>query len=371
MLLSMRRGRTCGKKTDIARGRIGCQIEPAVNWRCALHVDRILPIVEPMVPANDAPVVFMFPGQSSRYPGLISKLIRHSAANRMIVDEASELLGRDLVQDFDPNNKTIFNRNEDIQIAVFLANHLHAAMLRRAGIRPDLSLGLSLGEYNHIEDIGAAPFEAILRLVAARGSLYDQGPPGAMAAVGPISAEALDAVIQRVGASGLLERAVENSPTQHVIAGTMPAIDAALGVLEREHFVLGTLIEDRLPMHTSAFSGVSERFRQRLKRESWRPTVRPYIPNLTGTIVDNPTGSNFVDHLAAQVRRPVKWRQSLDAIRSTWPNAIFVEVGPRSVLYNLLQARWIPNTKFRTDGAGDDELAIESVCRALADRAAQ
>ena len=358
-------------KTDIARRGIGCQIEPAVNWRCALHVSRILPVVEPMVPANDAPIVFMFPGQSSRYPGLISKLIRHGSANKMIVHEASEVLGRDLVKDFDPSNETIFSRNEDIQIAVFLANHLHASMLRRAGIRADLSVGLSLGEYNHIEDIGVMPFEAVLRLVATRGSLYDQGPSGAMAAVGPISAEALDAVIEQVSASGFLERAVENSPTQHVIAGTMPAIDAALGVLEQEHFVLGTLIEDKLPMHTTAFSGVSEQFRQHLTRVSWRPAQRPYIPNLTGTIMHSPTNSNFVEHLAAQVCRPVKWRQALDAIRGTWPNAIFIEVGPRGVLYNLLQPRWIPNLKFRTDGAGDDDLAIESVCAALVDRVVQ
>jgi malonyl CoA-acyl carrier protein transacylase len=88
-------------------------------------------------------------------------------------------------------------------------------------------------------------------------------------------------------------------------------------------------------------------------------------------MICNPTSSDFVEHLAAQVRRPVRWRQSLDAIRAAWPNAIFVEVGPRGVLYNLLQPRWIANSKFRTDGAGDDELAIESVCAALADRIAQ
>jgi acyl transferase domain-containing protein len=322
----------------------------------------------PMLTDNDAPLVFMFPGQSSRYPSLVRKLIRQSQANRQIVDAASDILDRNLVKDFDPDNPSMFDRNEDIQIAVFLANYIHAAMLKRSGIMPDLSLGLSLGEYNHIEDIGVLAFDAVLRLVAARGALYDRGPAGAMAAVGPISANDLDAVIARVGASGCLERAVENAPTQHVIAGPRPAVDAALGVLEQEHFVLGELIEEKLPMHTAAFQPVSERFRPLLEGCEWRAAQRPYVPNLTGTVIPDPSPAVLIDHLACQVCGRVRWRQSLEAVLRIWPNAVFIEVGPRAVLYNLLQPRWIPNMKFKTDGAGDDEIAVEAVRAGLADR---
>lgn len=310
-------------------------------------------------------IVFMFPGQSSRYPEMLKKLLDQGPGNRAIVQNAADVLGRDLVKDFRPDNRSIFDSNQNIQIAVFLANYIHAAMLRTRGIEPGLSLGLSLGEYNHLVDIGALSFEAALRLVAVRGALYDQGPEGAMAAVGPIALESLNGVIQEARRFGSVEVAVENSPTHHVIGGRRQAVEALLDVLEKEHFVHGSMIDDRIPMHTSLFSGVAERFRPHLEDAQWQPVHRPYLPNMTAQPIPGATGPILVERLAGQVYRPVKWRQSIETIVNRCPDAVFVEVGPRAVLYNLLQSRWIKNQKFKSDGAGANELDIEAVCDGL------
>ena len=306
-------------------------------------------------------IVFMFPGQSSRYPEMLAKLLDHGAANRVIIQNAGDVLGRNLEKDFRPDNPDIFATNQNIQIVVFLANYLHAAMLRTRGIEPDLSLGLSLGEYNHLVDIGALSFEAALRLVAVRGALYDRGPEGAMAAVGPIASGSLDGVIQHARRFGAVEVAVENSPSHHVIGGRKQAVEALLDVLENEHFVHGSMIDDRIPMHTSLFGGVAEQFRPHLQDAPWQPVDRPYLPNTTARLIPDPAAAVFVEHLASQVYRPVKWRQSIETVVNCCPDAVFVEVGPRAVLFNLLQSRWIANRKFRSDGPGANELDIEAV----------
>ena len=92
----------------------------------------------------------------------------------------------------------------------------------------DASIGLSLGEYNHLLHIGALAFEDALRLVAARGAAYDQGPLGAMAAVFPVDEAAVLDAIERLAPVGIVEIANFNSPSQFVLAGDRAAVDAVL-----------------------------------------------------------------------------------------------------------------------------------------------
>jgi len=136
-------------------------------------------------------LVFMFPGQSSRYPGMLEKLVELHPDNADTVARASEALGRDLRAQYAEGNAEAFARNRDIQIGVFLANHLFLRTLQREGIDADYSLGLSLGEWNHLVHIGALPFDQALLAVEQRGLAYDAGPRGMMASVFPISAEEL------------------------------------------------------------------------------------------------------------------------------------------------------------------------------------
>jgi [acyl-carrier-protein] S-malonyltransferase len=295
-------------------------------------------------------VVFMFPGQSSKYPGMIKKLMDRYALARKIISDASDVLGRNLGEHFSRVDADVFSNNQDIQIGVFFASYLHSRLLvEHTAIKPALSLGLSLGEYNHLVDIGALAFEEALQLVAARGRLYDSGPAGIMASVSPVSVEDLRDVLTSVRHHGPIEISNYNSPTQQVIAGSAEAVEAAIAVLTDELFAVCSVIEHRIPMHTSVFTTVSEQFRPCLQSAKWNPVCRPYLPNVKAQMIPNPSRECFVDHLAAHVHRPALWRQSIEAICARDPDAIFVEVGPRSVLFNLLQERWVPNRKFKTD----------------------
>lgn len=62
---------------------------------------------------------------------------------------------------------------------------MHLAALEAAGVTAAASLGLSLGEYAHLVHIGALDVAAAVRLVAARGALYEAGPPGRWPASSP------------------------------------------------------------------------------------------------------------------------------------------------------------------------------------------
>lgn len=263
---------------------------------------------------------------------------------------ASDLLSRDLRRHYNADNPDMFRTNQDVQIGVYLANCMYARLLRGAGVASDLSLGLSLGEYNHIVEIGALSWDETLRLVAMRGALYAAGPEGAMVAFSPVSEEEVETLLSRIDGIGFAEISNYNAPTQFVIAGERHAIERLLAIAEDELFIHGVLIEKKIPMHCRLFASIAHKFAPYLASARWFQVPGPYIPNVTGEILYTPSHGTFIEHLTRHVFQPVKWRHSVAGIVARHPDAILIEVGPKSVLYDLLHPRWVGNRKFKTDG---------------------
>jgi [acyl-carrier-protein] S-malonyltransferase len=288
-------------------------------------------------------LVFMFPGQSSRYPGMLHKITElRPELLRPIVEQASETLGRDLFAQYHEDNSDAFAKNVDVQVGVFVANHLFCELLTAEGVKADRSLGLSLGEWNHVVHSGALSFEQALPAVEARGQAYDAGPRGMMASVFPISAEELEEVAARVRdeGAGVVEVVNLNSPRQQVLSGDGPALERALALLEEETYAQATIIERQVPMHCSTFAPVAERFAETLAKLPFAAPRFAYLPNRLAENLAAPTQQQWVELLSTHVCRPVLWRASVDALLAAEPEACFVEVGPRKVLYNLLDRKW-------------------------------
>jgi [acyl-carrier-protein] S-malonyltransferase len=225
--------------------------------------------------------------------------------------------------------------------------------LQAHGVDADTSLGLSLGEYNHLVHIGAIDFDEALKLVDARGRVYDGGPDGMMAALFPIDREDVEDILRRTADIGCIRVANYNSPSQFVVAGQSAAVQAAMDIAQDEFSIDPVIIEKKIPMHTPVFSSVAEALLPHLKQARFRSPVRPYISNVLGTYVNDATPERIIELLAQHVYSPVLWRQAIDEVVSRRPDAVFVEVGPRGVLYNMLQKRWHANVKFKTDVSED------------------
>lgn len=311
-------------------------------------------------------LVFMFPGQSSRYPGMLDKLARLHPRAEETLAQAEAALGRDLRAHYSEDNPGAFDRNVDVQLGVFVANHMMLSALQGEGIDAELSLGLSLGEYNHLVHIGALDFTAALHVVKARGEAYDAGPRGFMASVQPLALEALEEVVEAVRAQelGVLEIVNLNSPKQHVLSGAQAAVEAAIAILEDEHYVVPTVIERQVPMHSSLFTGVGAAMRPHLERAGFRAARRAYLPNRLGEPLAA-SRADYVTMLAEHVHTPVLWRRSIDHIVAHHPGAILVEVGPRQVLANLLDRKWVSRPKYATDSREDTAEHFRTVIEAL------
>jgi [acyl-carrier-protein] S-malonyltransferase len=315
--------------------------------------------------------VFAYAGQSSKRPGMLERVLAMEPTLRSVVSEASERLSRDLLAHY-AQGKAAFRSNRDIQVGVFLCSYLHQLALEARGIFCDLSLGLSLGEYNHLVQIGALDFADALALVDARGSSYDQGPAGIMAAVYPLEEEELRPHIEAVRGNGRLEIANYNSPTQHVIAGDAAAVEACLERIDEEEFgVMGVIIEKHIPMHTPMFAPVAEIFHPHLAAAAWKVPASTYIPNVLGRPVagalDSPSAvrsADIIDCLVRHVSHPVLWTHSINWLREHCDDLHFLEVGPGQVLTHLMNRRWMGKAPLPTDHEEDVRVSYGAITEA-------
>jgi [acyl-carrier-protein] S-malonyltransferase len=308
----------------------------------------------------------MFPGQSSLYPEMIEKLLDLRPRNWELLARASERLGRNLRVHYRASNAEIFATNRDIQLGVFLANQMFLELLNDGGVHADLSLGLSLGEYSHLVHIGALRFEDALSTVDARGRAYDAGPAGAMASVFPISADDLQQVVDRCQGLGVIEIVNRNSPRQQVLSGQRQALDLAISILRDEYYLEPVIIEEKVPMHSSIFAPVAVAFSATLQHVPFRQPELPYISNLTGRIQHRVSAEMLRESLRRHVYSPVLWRNSIDAVIESYPDAAFVEVGPKAVLYNLLDKKWHRVAKWHVDSVENTASELAGLIETLA-----
>jgi len=290
-------------------------------------------------------IVYMFPGQNSRYPEMIDRLRQWRGCDRILQD-ASDVLRRDVRSHYCSSNGQMFSHNRDVQIGVFLAAYILSERLATEGIHPDASLGLSLGEYNHLVDIGALSFASALHLLDARGRAYENGPRGLMMSVFPCDREQ---VRQSLGAADI---SIEFSAKQFVIGGETSAVQAAAARLEEEAFVEAKVIDTALPMHSRLFLPAANAFREALEKAEWAPARKPYLPNVDGAFLIDARSEDFVDRLYRHVFNTVRWARSVAAIVNCYPDAALVEVGPGRVLYNAVSREYKHVRCFCADDPG-------------------
>ena len=295
------------------------------------------------------PALFLFPGQSSVSPEAISRARASHPAAEDLTGRVRAVLGDARAAEYLDPCGAILRSNRDIQIVVFLATQMYLAALKAERVNAASSLGLSLGEYSHLVDIGALDFDDALRLVDERGRCYDESPPGIMATVLAVDRATVESVVAEARARGPIVISNINTPTQHVLAGDEDAVTAAATVLEDDHAAHIAIIERRVPMHSPLMAPVADAFAPALARAPWKTSTKPYLPNVTASPIERPQPSDFIGHLTRHVSEPVLWQQSIEHVTAAHAGACLVEVGPGGVLHNMIGRAWKKVRSIRVD----------------------
>ncbi|HEY9620574.1 MAG TPA: SDR family NAD(P)-dependent oxidoreductase [Crinalium sp.] len=287
--------------------------------------------------ANDPPVVFMFPGQGSQYVNMARDLYENEPVFRDECDRCFAILqsqhGMDLRSLLYPNTDhsdatEALIQTASAQPALFVIEYALAKLWMSWGVQPRSMVGHSIGEYVAACLANVFSLPDALNLVALRGQLMQQQPPGAMLAVS-LSADDVQPFLNQT-----LALAVSNSPSLSVISGAIEAIQTLESQLS-ERGIDCRRLHTSHAFHSYMMEGVIEPFVEQVRRIRLSPPQVPFISNVTGTWI---TAKDAIDPLywAQHLRQCVQFSQGIAELL-TDSQAVFLEVGPGRTLSTLVK----------------------------------
>ena len=117
---------------------------------------------------------FMFPGQGAQFVGMCADVVKEVPAAKKLFDEASEILGYDLLKVCTDGPKEKLDSTVISQPAIFVASMAAVEKLRQesgqeAVDAATVAMGLSLGEYSALCFADAISFADGVKITKARG----------------------------------------------------------------------------------------------------------------------------------------------------------------------------------------------------------
>jgi [acyl-carrier-protein] S-malonyltransferase len=285
-------------------------------------------------------IVLLFPGQGSQKPGMGKDLAEAFPEARAAFEQADEALGVPISRlCFDgPAEELTLTHNAQPALLAHGAAVWQIAR-ERIGKWVRAAAGHSLGEFTAHYAASALSLGAALRVVRRRGELmYESGVrrPGAMAAI----LGALQRPIEEVceGASreaGLVVPANYNAPGQIVISGEVAGVERAMALAKEAGAKRAMRLNVSGAFHSPLMQTAEGGLGEALDAASMRDPNFPVYANVDGA----PVRSAIVgrDRLVRQLTSPVRWIEEVQALARDFPDALFVEMGPGTVLVGLVR----------------------------------
>ena len=278
-------------------------------------------------------IAYIFPGQGAQKAGMGKDFYENCALSREIYEKSSQLLGFSMEElCFEENDR--LDITEYTQAALVTTSVAMLAQIDEMGYTPDVTAGLSLGEYCALVSCKAMTFEDAVKVVRQRGILMQEAVPlgqGAMAAVLGMTAEQIDQVVDPIDG---VEVANYNCPGQIVISGKTDAVQTACQALKEAGAKRTVPLKVSGPFHSSMLAGAGKKLGEVLEPVVLTEHSIPYVTNVTASYVEGT--EEIKDLLVRQVSSSVRWQQSVENMIAAGVDR-FVEIGPGKTLASFVK----------------------------------
>lgn len=278
-------------------------------------------------------IAFMFPGQGAQYVGMGKDFYDAVPVSRKVFELAGEASGLDVAAlCFEENDR--INITEYTQIAMLAAEVAILRAVEEKGIKPDVTAGLSLGEYGALAASGVMGDEDAFRIIRKRGIYMQEAVPtgGAMTAVLGLNAETIEKICEET--EGIVSIANYNCPGQIVITGEEAAVSAAAQKLTEAGAKRCVPLKVSGPFHSKMLTGAGEKLGEALKDVEIRDIQVPYIANVTADYVTDK--GQVKELLTKQVSSSVRWQQTVERMIADGVDT-FIEIGPGKTLSGFMR----------------------------------
>lgn len=276
---------------------------------------------------------FVFPGQGAQYVGMGKDFYEQIPVSKEMFELASKASGLDVAALCFEENENI-NITEYTQIAMLAMEVAVLKAIEEKGYKPDVTAGLSLGEYGALAAAGVMSPEDVFKVVRKRGLYMQEAVPtgGAMTAVLGMDAAQIEKVCEET--EGIVSIANYNCPGQIVITGEAQAVAKAAERLAEEGAKKCVALKVSGPFHSEMLKDAGEKLGEVLDEVTVNDIAVPYLANVTADYVTDK--EQVKPLLMQQVASSVRWQQSVEKMITDGVDT-FVEIGPGKTLTGFMR----------------------------------
>lgn len=278
-------------------------------------------------------IAFIYPGQGAQVCGMGQEFYEQTEIGKQVFDLATELLGFSVPElCFTENDR--LDITEYTQAAMVTTSIAMTKVLESRGVKPDVTAGLSLGEYCALYAAGVMSEADAIATVRQRGILMQEAVPvgqGAMAAILAMDAAAIETVIADIDG---VQIANYNCPGQIVISGKKESVETACEKLKEAGAKRAIMLNVSGPFHSRMLTGAGEKLGKVLEQVEVHTPVIPYVANVTAAYVTD--AAEVKPLLTRQVSSSVRWQQSVEAMLKDGVDT-FIEIGPGKTLAGFMK----------------------------------
>ncbi len=288
---------------------------------------------------------FLFPGQGAQTVGMGADIAHSFHAAAQVYHKANDIVGFELSRICFEGPAEKLNTTTISQPAIFVTSAALLEVLKTIfetkKITPDVTAGLSLGEYTALYAAGAISFEDALVLVQKRGQAMQaaaDASEGAMVSIIGLDEENVQQLCSEAGHGELLQPVNFNCPGQIVVSGTKAACQRAAELAEKFGAIKAVPLEVAGAFHTEMMAPAAEDLSRSLQNAKISdPSDKSQIKTIANIDAEYYTSAEKIRQgLTKQLTSPILWQKCMERLLADGIEK-FYEVGPGRVLTGLMK----------------------------------
>lgn len=286
--------------------------------------------------------VFMYAGQGSQFVSMGMDFYNKYESYKKFIDSVK--LSKDYKKLMHEGPLEDLSLTENTQPAMAMFAIGVTKLLEENDIKPDMAVGLSLGEYGALYAAGVISEEDYLKVIEYRGNKMAEAASKqecAMSAIIGMDVSDVEKAVEEISKKdiGYITIANYNCPKQYVICGDLDAVEETEKLLKEMGARRIVRLNVSGPFHTKYMHEAKVALEELFKKVTFKAPTFPVAVNYTGKIIDNSaSGEEIKELLTNQVQSSVRFEKDVEELIKQGADN-FIEIGPGKVLSGFVRKK--------------------------------